>query len=155
MSTIDEILEEKLSPADTCIFCGKRLDEIGGKRIVAQNSRGIILAKKPWHGRKSFKLSDDKEVYLVVWGGKHEWTASMMEKAKETYAQGKRPWYCQICGGHTCSECGSPRKLPMGADILDEDGISRHVPILPCDLGCINPKCKKYRKPCEEAKARQ
>ncbi len=139
-------------PSDTCIICNKHLEEVGGERIIAQQPRGIIIrneyegeenAKYP---RRSFILSENPNKYLVVWGEKELWTDGVIKRAKAEYEKGKQSWFCQVCGKRTCGECGSPINVPMGSDILSDDGRSIHVAILPVDPGCINPKCKKHKR---------
>ena len=139
-------------PSDTCIICNKHLEEVGGERIVAQQPRGIsILDEYQEEGnskypRRSFILSENPNKYLVVWGEKELWTDSVIASAKAEYEKGKQSWFCQMCGKRTCGECGSPINVPMGSDILSDDGHSIHVSILPIEPGCINPKCKKYKR---------
>ncbi|MFK5880512.1 MAG: hypothetical protein QM478_13580 [Flavobacteriaceae bacterium] len=138
-------------PAETCIFCNKPLDEIGGKRISAQQLRGVTLSNKYQEGgnkdfpHQSIKLFDDSKIYMVIWGEKTKWTEAAIAQAKNEYENGKRPWFCQICGERKCSKCGSPINYPMGSDILYDDGYSSHAAIIPSDPGCINPNCEKYK----------
>jgi hypothetical protein len=141
----------KLPPSETCIFCDKTLDQIGGKRIIAQKFRGVGLMSQYQGGgnkdypHQSVNLYADRDVYMTVWGKKDLWTASIIEKAKSQYLTGHHPWFCQICGKRTCSKCGAPNNMAFGSDIIYENGESTHVPILPVDAGCINPDCTKYR----------
>jgi hypothetical protein len=150
-STI-ELLKRSLVPSDTCLLCGKEIKDIGGKRIIAQSFRGITLdpkfkgggnAKYPY---QSIKLYDDQEIYVVVWGDKNEWTLPILEKAREEFLNGKRPWFCQACGHRTCSECGSLLNLPKGSDVIDDNGNTTHIGIYPFNSGCNNPKCEAYRQ---------
>jgi hypothetical protein len=39
----------KRPPAESCVFCNKTLKEVGGKRLIAQQLRGLVLTKKK-HG---------------------------------------------------------------------------------------------------------
>jgi hypothetical protein len=145
-------LKLKRPPAKTCIFCNKTLDEIGGKRLSAQQLRGVALSDKYKGGgnedfpHQSVKLFDDSDTYMVVWGEKAKWTESAIAKAKNEYQNGKNPWFCQICGERKCRKCGSPTSYPMGSDILYGDGCSSHAAIFPFDPGCINPDCVKYKE---------
>jgi len=138
-------------PAARCVTCDKSLEEIGGKRIVAQQLRGVCLSDRYEGGgnkdypRQSFKLSEDPDVYLQVWGEKVLWTPAAIDRAKDAYLSGLRPWICQICGQRKCSVCGQAINMAVGSDVLYDNGCSSHVPIIPCDLGCVNKACKKYR----------
>lgn len=139
-------------PSDKCVLCEKRLEDVGGKRIIAQQLRGLMLSSKYMGGGnsdypyQSCKLHDDEDLYLVVWGEKEKWTLPAIKRAKEEFLNGRRPWLCQICAHRKCSECGSPINYPMGSDILYDNGCSSHVAIFPFDPGCINPDCDKYRE---------
>lgn len=141
-----------LLPSDRCVLCGKTLEETGGRRLVANKLRGICLSNKFKGGGdadypyQSVKLDDSEVVYLLVWGEKEKWTLEAIARAKSEYLNGRRPWFCQVCGERTCSECGAPINLPMGSDVLSDNGCSSHVTIFPFDPGCINPECKKYRE---------
>jgi hypothetical protein len=139
-----------LPPSETCVFCGMRLEDVGGNRLIAQQLRGIILSDHSPAGggrdypRRSFMLVDEPEIYMVIWGERAEWTDEAISKAKSDYLEGKRPWFCQICGHRQCTSCGSPIQFPMGSDTLKDDGRSGHTPILPFDPGCINHECEKH-----------
>lgn len=55
---------------------------------------------------------------------------------------GRRRWICQRCVHSECRGCGRVLSIPMGRDILYEDGAIRHVMIVgvPC---CSNPACRR------------
>lgn len=143
-------LTYKRPPSKTCVFCDKSIDEVGGKRLVAQKSKGISLSNEykgggnPDYPHQSVKLSDNLDVYVVVWGEKGLWTQSAIEKAKNEFLAGHHPWFCQICGNRTCEQCGSPVNNPYGSDHLADNGSSSHASIY-SDGGCTNPICEKYR----------
>lgn len=133
-------------PADSCIICNKKLEEVRGERIIAQRSRGIIVSDHYQDGnqkypRQSHKLSQNPDRYLVIWGDEELWTENAIKRAKKEYLEGKQSWFCQICGNRTCDDCGSPMSVPMGSDILGDDGSSSHVAIIPVAVKCINPNC--------------
>ena len=138
------------TPAESCIVCNKQLKEVGGKRIIAQISRGIVISDKYQEGnggkypRQYYKLTENPDKYLTIWG-KELQKDGIIERAEREYAEGKQSWFCQVCGNRTCEECGAPIQFLVGSDILDDDGNSSHIPILPVSQGCINPKCKRYK----------
>jgi len=139
-------------PAERCAICEKSLAEIGGKRIVSQKLRGVCLSDRYQGGgnkdfpRQSFKLYDDQDIYMQVWGEKELWTPAAIRRAQDAYLNGMRPWMCQLCGQRQCSVCGQPINMAVGSDILFDNGCGTHVPILPCDPGCVNKECEKYRE---------
>lgn len=139
-------------PSKKCIFCNKTIEEIGGKRLTAQKTRGICLSQKLQsesnndYPRTYIKLFDDLEIYMTVWGKEGKWTKSTIDKAKNEYLNGYQPWFCQICGKRACDICGSPQNYPAGSDILYSDGSTSHFGIFPYDHGCSNPDCEKYKK---------
>ena len=142
----------KLLPSDRCVLCGRTLEQVGGKRMVGSKSRGICLSTKFQGGGnadypfQSVKLDETAGIYLMVWGEKDKWTSEAIERAKTAYLNARRPWFCQVCGARTCRECGAPINLPMGSDVLYDNGCSSHVTMFPFDPGCINPACKRYRE---------
>ena len=139
-------------PADACVFCNKTLSEIGGKRLIAQQIRGVTLTHKTHQsGDKDVvhlytELFSDPLTYMACWGEQGLWTAAALASAKAAYLDGKRPWFCQICGGRKCKECGSPVNYPMATDVLYDDGNSAHVGIFPFNPGCSNRACSEYRE---------
>jgi len=141
-----------LKPAHCCVICNKTLDEIGGRRLVTQQLRGITLSDKYLGGgnkdypHQSFKLSENPDEYVVVWGEKSLWTKAAINRGIKDYQAGRRPWFCQKCGLRGCSTCGEPINYPMGSGVLYDSGCSSHVPILPIDPGCINKNCSRYKK---------
>lgn len=141
----------KRPPTEACVMCDKTLKEVGGKRLIAQQLRGVALTNKKRGGgnknspHKCLELFSDPLIYMDYWGESEKWTDSVILSAKNAYLNGKQPWFCQICGERKCSECGSPINYPMGSDILYGDGRSSHAPIHPFDPGCNNLSCKKYK----------
>jgi hypothetical protein len=142
----------KRPPAERCIICEKRLEEVGGRRLAGQHSISLFISEKPMGGGnaylpyRSVKLSDEPEYYLVSRGHKGLWTDQLLEKATSEFQSGRRPWFCQVCGHRTCSECRTPLPAPVGSDIVYPDGSTAHVPILGGNPGCSNPDCSRYRE---------
>ncbi|NOQ64919.1 MAG: hypothetical protein GQ582_10445 [Methyloprofundus sp.] len=145
-------LKLKRPPEKTCVFCHKALNEIGGKRIIAQKFRGVALSKKKTGGgnkdypHQSIPLFSNPNIFIDIWGEKEKWNEASIKSAKNSYLNGKQPWFCQICGERKCSHCDSPINYPMGSDILYGNGCSSHVAILPIDPGCNNSACDQYKK---------
>lgn len=144
--------EEWCLPSDCCVLCGRTLEDVGGgKRIIGQKLRGVTLTDRFQGGgnsefpNKSVPLGDGTDRYLLVWGEPEQWTDEAIERARQEYLAGRRPWLCQLCGERKCSQCGWPINYPMGSDILHDSGCSTHIAIFPFDPGCINKQCKKYR----------
>ncbi len=136
-------------PGSRCVICGKSLEEVGGRRIIAQEARGILIADKPTKGgshpvHKSVKI-DSLPLYLTIWGEKEMWCDKTIKRAVQVVSNGKKPWFCQICGKRDCSVCGQPINYPVASDVLYDNGGSSHCMIIPCDPGCINPACEKYK----------
>jgi len=146
--------EIKRLPDKRCVICNQTIDDVGGRRIVAQKFRGIFLSDRPIGGGnlefpvKSIKLYKYEEIYITYQG--EFWCDDSVERAKQSFLNGLRPWFCQKCGKYSCTECGEPITYPMGSDVLFDDGCSSHIPIHPFDPGCINSNCKKYNKEMSE-----
>ena len=74
------------------------------------------------------------------------WTDEAIERVRQDYLAGFRPWLCQKCTGRVCRKCGVPINYPLGSDVLYDNGCSSHVPILPFDPGCSNKACESYKE---------
>jgi len=141
---------KKYLPASKCVVCEKTIEAIGGRRIVAQQLRGLRLSEKYEGGgnpnlpRRSFPLDKEKSLFMVVWGD--IWTDESINRALKEFHNDRHPWFCQICGKRTCSECKYPINMPVGSDCIDENGCTSHCPILGFDPGCINSQCRKYKQ---------
>ncbi len=144
--------EQEFTPSERCIFCNKKLGDVGGRRIIAQGVRGIVLSDTYQGGgnknypRQSAELGDGSGRYVVVWGKKSDWTKAVIEKARNEFLNGHRPWFCQVCGGISCRKCSSPINYPVGTDVLYDDGSSGHCPLFPFNPGCSNPQCENYKE---------
>jgi len=119
-----------LLPSDTCVFCDKALEDVGGFRIVAEQERGIFLYNNlnsisiamkndSW---RTVKVFDDLKQFFVIWGEKEKWTERAIGKAKNEFASGKHPWYCQICAGLKSNKHDSLIEKTTGVDVLYEGG---------------------------------
>ncbi len=137
-------------PSHECMFCGRTIEESGGRRIVAKKFLSIGLSDKHISGGHadypdvSVKIKDN--FYVHFRGSKEKWTDELKEYAINEFAAHRHPWYCQKCGSRLCRECGSPSQYLHGCDILYECGATAHSAILPVPPGCINPDCVKHRE---------
>ena len=147
-----DMAKNLLLPASRCCLCGKAYEVTSGARLVAQKTMGIVVSATPRNGgdesfsRRSCRLANIPGTYLVVWGPTGVWGDDELEGAKQMVADGEVPWFCQTCAQRLCGQCGSPVKYPHGADILCDDGTTRHCAILPVPAGCTNPACHRYRE---------
>ena len=145
---------KSLIPASECAICGKTLEQIGGRRITSQKLRGMVIWHEEWtvHDRTNLqyceRLIDDQDIYLIIWGEDDVWTPDVIERIKNTYVSGVRPWMCQgyRCGNRQCPECGKANNLPVASDLLYDDGRNPHLMLVPADCGCVNQDCVKYRE---------
>lgn len=144
---------KSLLPAAECVICGQTLDQIGGRRITSQKLRGMAIWHEEWtlHNRANLqyceRLVDDQDIYLIIWWDDNFWNPKFIEKIKNTYLSGVRPWMCQGygCGNRQCPECGKAINLPVASDLLYDDGRNPYLMIIPADCGCVNKDCKKFR----------
>lgn len=138
-------------PDSICVICQKTIEETAGRRIVAQQMRGILISNKPIgggnrdHHYKSHKLSS-YPLYLVVWGPGTMWSEESIQRATEAFHKGRRSWFCQLCGNRICPECGYPQNFPLGSQLLYDDGRSYYLAMLPISPGCINASCINHRR---------
>ncbi len=137
-------------PSCHCLLCKKTIEEIGGKRIVAQKTLGTFLLKT-YHGggdpdypELSIKINDMN--YITLRGKKGMWTDELIEEIKDIYLQYERPWFCQKCAGKTCYNCGELMNNPIGSDVIYDDGCISHVAALGYNPGCVNDMCENYKK---------
>lgn len=139
---------EARTPSPACVYCGKTLPDVGGRRVVATQSRGLSLtdehnvhsnANPP---RRAFALADDSQALnFVIWG--EFWTDEVIQRALAEIRAGCYPWFCQRCSHHVCGKCGSITAWPVG-DVLNDDGSITHVPALPVGTACTNPDCDDF-----------
>lgn len=137
-------------PGPFCIFCQKSIDDVGGRRLVGTTKgHGYGVYDRPIGGGskdrpfRSIQFPGAESKYLVVWG--LQWTAENMQQALKMIQDNKLPWFCQKCGHRQCSGCGEPINYPVASDVIYDDGHISHCPIIPADMGCINPNCEKYK----------
>lgn len=140
-----------LPPSSWCIICGKSIDEVGGKMLVAQQRRGVVWSETGEHSKNAGRPHQTLLLngvqgagYLTVWGDEGFWNADRVQRAKNEFLAGRHPWFCQICGLRTCTECGVPLAWPPGSDSLSADGCIRHHALLGVNPGCANPDCREY-----------
>ena len=142
-----KLLNQEWSYDDSCIFCGKSIEQTGGSKIISSHFIKMFISNK-YHGGgdpdypyQSVKLDDER--YLVFKGKKSVWTKYNIDKATSFVRQGFDVWWCQSksCANRVCKVCGSPTQRAYGCDLLD-DGV--HVAVLPVPAGCVNTECEKH-----------
>ena len=141
---------EELPPARLCLVCERPIEEIGGRRMVAQPLRGTTLLHHPIDDdfrnfRVCIRLFDGRDLYLVAWGEESVFPEKAIERARQDYLAGSRPWFCQVCGRRQCHVCGEVLPRPVASDYVFDDGGIVHCPILGADPGCSNPGCSRFR----------
>jgi len=139
-----------LEPADRCVVCGGRIEDIGGRRLVATPHRGFALSDHEVSGgwenfRLCLRLYHEHEVYMVAWGEKDVFSDSAILRALADFQLGRRPWFCQRCGRRACPDCGALLWRPVASDYVFDDGQIVHCAILGADPGCWNPECARFR----------
>jgi len=145
-----KIGKKKRKPSSHCLLCKKSVDEIGGKRVVAQKTLGTYISKTHRGGGDpdfpdlSIKIDDAN--YIVLCGKKGIWTDELIDKVKEIYLNIECPWFCQKCAGKTCHICGEILNNPIGSDVIYDDGCVLHVAALGYNPGCMNDACENYKK---------
>ncbi len=145
-----KIGKRKRKPSSHCLFCKKTVDEIDGKRIVAQKTLGSFISTTyrgggdPDFPDLSIKIDDAK--YIVLYGKKGMWTVELIDKVKEIYLNIECPWFCQKCAGKICLICGEILNNPIGSDVINDNGDVLHVASLGYNPGCMNDACENYKK---------
>ena len=145
-----ETLRKPRLPADRCIFCGRTIEQVGGRRLIGTHTKLVTLSRRamggghPHHPDISVRLRTGEDLFLLVRGP--DWTPQRIEDARDQFLAGRHAWFCQVCGDRKCRRCGSPLNMPWAADVLYDDGCSAHVPLVPFDPGCINRSCLQYRE---------
>lgn len=132
------------------MVCNRTQREAGGRRLVAQPLRGTRVSSKPDGGAERnhiccIRLSARKERYLAVWGEQSLFTGDVIDRARAECENGRRPWFCQVCGQRACRHCGAPERRPAISDYVCPDGRILHCPSLGADTGCLNRKCRRYK----------
>ena len=150
--------EYRLPPADRCLLCEKRLHQTGGVRLIATNDSHLVrLTDRQLgggdqeHPCRSSWLFPGENLWVTVREPRSVWTDAVMERAKQAFLSLRHPWFCQPCGGRSCSNCGSALIAPPAADVITPDGRVSHSAALPINPGCINPDCLEYRAPNAES----
>ena len=141
---------EVLRPAMTCMVCAQSIQDIGGRRLVAQSARGTNVFDHAMSGgfenfHSCTRLRDHRELYLVLWGEGGFLSDEVINRVRATYLEGLRPWFCQVCGSRLCHVCGEILPRPVMSDYVFDDGGTVHCPVLGADPGCWNPQCERHR----------
>lgn len=134
--------KRKRRPAPACAVCESRLEQVGGRRVVASRHRGVqlyaaetTLAEIETPSRVA-RLSTRE--FVVTFG---PWSPEEHMRAVEAALEGYQPWICQRCAGSTCHRCGSPLTVPIASTLVQDDGTLSHLMIVPKRETCINPEC--------------
>ena len=146
--SIAEILE--MPPAPNCMICERTIEEIGGRRMVAQKARGTnVFQHVISEGFENFhsctRLLEGRELFLVIWGEAAFLSDNVISRIEAEYLEGRRPWFCQVCGKRSCHLCGALERRPVMSDYVCDDGYILHCPSLGADTGCLNPQCTRYK----------
>ena len=140
----------KYLPSHECMFCRKSIEEIGGRRIIAKQILLIGLSDRFLGGGNpdypDVSVKFDENLYIHFRGPKGKWTDELKDYVINEFNDHRHPWFCQICVGRECLECGAPAQYLHGCDIIYDNRCSTHSAILNVHPGCINPDCKKHRK---------
>jgi hypothetical protein len=154
----DKKLNEMLEYDLVCLTCGRYIEPDDELPLVAQWSCGVALNNRVIRDFDrqhdyfdAYKVLDDPEAWLSIWGPEPMWNAAILRKAVRLIEEGIRPWYCYHCGGHYCAECVTPYDIPYQADFLDWKGIVDHTAHLKLRRNrCHNEGCRLYVEPGEE-----
>lgn len=120
-------------PGERCISCRRRLNEVGGQRIVAGISVSVRI------------VDEGFEPSVEITGLPCPLFAKA--RARRIVRSGGYPWICQRCAGVAlCPRCGTPYHIAPGADILADDGGVFHVALV-CGMGLRCERCVKDAKP--------
>ena len=141
----------KRPPADTCCLCGRTIEQVDGRRMVATAAAGVVRrhANDPLRGlgnppAQVHRIGGKfKDMVLCFWGSC--WTEQGILRALEQAGRGLTPWICQPCAGYGCPECGAPHFYTRGG-VLHDDGKIAHAAALPIGNAkrCINENCSNY-----------
>lgn len=121
----------KLAPATGCLLCGTSIEDAGGRRLYASQSRGVCLAPQPPRPEtasrrvRSEPFAADPALRINVWGGPGRFDDALFERARALFEQGMAPWFCQACGDRTCKACGAPLLRPHGYDVIEDGALPR------------------------------
>ncbi len=135
-------MSRRRPPASTCAVCGRSLAEVGGARLVRTLQSGLVkrhvdapIGRLPRPAQIIPLDGQHAQTLLVAWDLPS--LPAALQRASAQVHQGKTPWFCQRCSGHTCEECGSPLRRVPGADVLADDGDLLHDPLLPVPVVCV------------------
>jgi len=114
--------------------------------MLARRNDPVPEGRRAWAGEVHWLplgAGDDGDC-VVVWG--RCWTDEGRERAHADARAGLLPWICQRCAGKVCPRCGAPERHPLGTDVVDAEGRTGHLPLMPIGRGgCRNASCVATR----------
>lgn len=138
------MIRKSYIPADSCIFCGKTIREVGGRMLLSMEFRGYLISDKPLSGGnkkwpyRNRLMSNGK--WFICWDGDGRWTEDKISEAVKSLEDNRSPWICQCCGHRLCKKCSTPIYNPQGYDVIKTNGEVIHFGLMAPSL-C--PECNK------------
>ncbi len=153
---MNQISSPKRPPAGRCCGCERRLEEIGGDRILAEadllgehpldesrlpSGEAVGLVMEMLEGRRPIRVVGRNWALIP-----EDRRPAVARRAAEDRLEGKEAWICQPCVRDVCPVCETPYRLPRGWRIVGEDGaISYASGFMSWMIGCRNPACRNHR----------
>ena len=139
-------MADRRLPASRCAGCERTIGEALGKRIIHSLAAGVLRVPETRdigvirdRGRAIRLSGRFSQLFVILWGCC--WTDQAISRAVDEANAGQISWLCQHCAGLVCGTCGWVARMPMGVDVVHDDGSIGHVGIFPGSAGCLNPSC--------------